>query len=77
MRGSQRLPSIPRRLAEGEGYDPGMREMEIEVWSDVVCSWCYIGKRRMEEASANCPLARKSRARGILSNSIPKCRARV
>lgn len=26
--------------------------MEIEVWSDVVCPWCYIGKRRLEQALA-------------------------
>jgi predicted DsbA family dithiol-disulfide isomerase len=24
--------------------------MRVEVWSDVVCPWCYIGKRRLEEA---------------------------
>ncbi|MAS53660.1 MAG: disulfide bond formation protein DsbA [Pimelobacter sp.] len=24
--------------------------MRIEIWSDVVCPWCYIGKRRLEEA---------------------------
>lgn len=24
--------------------------MKIEIWSDVVCPWCYIGKRRFEEA---------------------------
>ncbi len=24
--------------------------MQIEVFSDVVCPWCYIGKRRLEEA---------------------------
>jgi len=24
--------------------------VEIEVWSDVICPWCYIGKRRLEEA---------------------------
>jgi predicted DsbA family dithiol-disulfide isomerase len=24
--------------------------MEIQVWSDVVCPWCYLGKRRLEEA---------------------------
>jgi predicted DsbA family dithiol-disulfide isomerase len=27
-----------------------MQEMVIEVWSDVVCSWCYIGKRHLERA---------------------------
>jgi len=24
--------------------------MEIEIWSDVVCPWCYVGKRRFEKA---------------------------
>ncbi|RNL80476.1 DsbA family oxidoreductase [Nocardioides marmorisolisilvae] len=24
--------------------------MRIEIWSDVVCPWCYIGKRRLEAA---------------------------
>ncbi|WP_433007712.1 DsbA family oxidoreductase [Kribbella sp. CA-294648] len=24
--------------------------MRIDIWSDVVCPWCYIGKRRLEEA---------------------------
>ena len=26
---------------------PGLR---VEVWSDVVCPWCYVGKRRLEAA---------------------------
>ena len=26
--------------------------MEIEIWSDVICPWCYIGKRRIEAAVA-------------------------
>jgi predicted DsbA family dithiol-disulfide isomerase len=26
--------------------------MQIEIWSDVVCPWCYIGKRRLERALA-------------------------
>ena len=26
--------------------------MKVEVWSDVVCPWCYIGKRRFESALA-------------------------
>ena len=26
--------------------------MHIEVWSDVVCPWCFIGKRRLEQALA-------------------------
>jgi predicted DsbA family dithiol-disulfide isomerase len=24
--------------------------MRVEIWSDVVCPWCYIGKRRFEQA---------------------------
>lgn len=27
--------------------------MRIEIWSDVVCPWCYIGKRRLEKALAD------------------------
>ena len=26
--------------------------MKVEIWSDVVCPWCYIGKRRFEGALA-------------------------
>jgi predicted DsbA family dithiol-disulfide isomerase len=29
--------------------------MKIEVWSDVICPWCYIGKRRLEMALAKFP----------------------
>ncbi|MPQ98834.1 DsbA family oxidoreductase [Modestobacter sp. I12A-02628] len=31
--------------------------MQIEVWSDVVCPWCFIGKRRLEAALARFPHA--------------------
>ena len=24
--------------------------MQVEIWSDVICPWCYIGKRRFEAA---------------------------
>jgi predicted DsbA family dithiol-disulfide isomerase len=24
--------------------------VKVEIWSDVVCPWCYIGKRRLEQA---------------------------
>ena len=26
--------------------------LQVEIWSDVVCPWCYIGKRRFEKAAA-------------------------
>lgn len=29
--------------------------MKVEIWSDVVCPWCYIGKRRFESALAEFP----------------------
>ena len=27
-----------------------MAPLSIEIWSDVVCPWCYVGKRRIETA---------------------------
>ena len=29
--------------------------MIIEVWSDIVCPWCFIGKRRLDKAVAKLP----------------------
>jgi predicted DsbA family dithiol-disulfide isomerase len=29
--------------------------LNVEIWSDVVCPWCYIGKRRFEAALAAFP----------------------
>ena len=29
---------------------PDVERMKVEIWSDVVCPWCYIGKRRFETA---------------------------
>jgi predicted DsbA family dithiol-disulfide isomerase len=29
-----------------------MEPLKVEIWSDVVCPWCYIGKRRFESALA-------------------------
>jgi predicted DsbA family dithiol-disulfide isomerase len=33
----------------------GVLLMKIEVWSDYVCPFCYVGKRRLEEALAQFP----------------------
>ena len=30
-----------------------MPSVRIDIWSDVVCPWCYIGKRRFESALAD------------------------
>ena len=32
-----------------------MTAVEIDVWADVVCPWCYIGKRRLEQAIRESP----------------------
>lgn len=31
-----------------------MSVVQIDVWADVVCPWCYLGKRRLELAVAEC-----------------------
>ncbi|WP_434596774.1 DsbA family oxidoreductase [Streptomyces sp. A5-4] len=31
--------------------------LTVEIWSDVVCPWCYLGKRRWEAALARFPHA--------------------
>ncbi len=28
-------------------------KMQIEIWSDIMCPFCYIGKRKLEEALSN------------------------
>jgi predicted DsbA family dithiol-disulfide isomerase len=32
-----------------------MRPLHVQVWSDVACPWCYVGKRRLEAAIARAP----------------------
>ncbi len=34
-----------------DGSDP-RPVIRVDIWSDVVCPWCYIGKRRFEAAAA-------------------------
>ena len=36
-----------------------MEKMKIEVWSDVMCPFCYIGKRRLDRALEQFPEAEK------------------
>lgn len=48
-------PSVRRLTLEDESVvkptaGAHLHRMRIEVWSDVVCPWCYIGKRRLEAA---------------------------
>ncbi len=39
----------------GSGSGRVAASMKIEIWSDVACPWCYIGKRRFEAALAEFP----------------------
>jgi predicted DsbA family dithiol-disulfide isomerase len=32
--------------------DSAVPTIQVDIWSDVVCPWCYIGKRRFESALA-------------------------
>ncbi len=32
-----------------------MKKLRIDVWSDIACPWCYVGKRRLEAALARFP----------------------
>src|SRR5215831_9981760 len=27
-----------------------MAALDVEIWSDIACPWCYVGKRRFETA---------------------------
>jgi predicted DsbA family dithiol-disulfide isomerase len=31
------------------------KQLDLQVWSDIVCPWCYVGKRRLEAALAQFP----------------------
>ncbi len=33
----------------------GMKTLSVDVWSDIACPWCYVGKRRLEAALARFP----------------------
>ncbi|HRI70309.1 MAG TPA: DsbA family oxidoreductase [Polyangium sp.] len=32
-----------------------MKKLRIDIWSDIACPWCYVGKRRLEAALAQFP----------------------
>jgi predicted DsbA family dithiol-disulfide isomerase len=32
-----------------------MTELRVDVWSDIACPWCYVGKRRLERALTEFP----------------------
>lgn len=44
------LRSLWSSLDYGTEVEETMRPFKIEIYSDVVCPWCFIGKRRIESA---------------------------
>ena len=36
-----------------------MPSLKLEVWSDIACPWCYVGKRRLESALKQFPHAQE------------------
>jgi predicted DsbA family dithiol-disulfide isomerase len=34
-----------------------MKKLDVQIWSDIACPWCYVGKRRLEAALAGFPHA--------------------
>jgi len=45
------------RTAEETSMKITSREMIVDVWSDVVCPWCFIGKRRLEKGISEIKVA--------------------
>jgi predicted DsbA family dithiol-disulfide isomerase len=53
LRSGVRVP-VAGRLCWQEGIAAGRCcvIVDVEIWSDVVCPWCYLGKKRFEQALA-------------------------
>ncbi len=47
---SRERPEPPATGSGGVEPGPEASALTVEIWSDVVCPWCYIGKRRFEAA---------------------------
>src|SRR4051794_37033661 len=49
--GSERRPVVPPGGGAREAhYTARMANLRVDVWSDIACPWCYVGKRRLEAA---------------------------
>ncbi len=56
------MPRVPARVGRNAAPVPGRTNrarseevsppVKVEIWSDVMCPWCFIGKRRFEAALA-------------------------
>lgn len=48
--------TVSCQISENEKTKPvNSTKMEVEIWSDVMCPFCYIGKRKFEAALAQFP----------------------
>ncbi len=36
-----------------------MSKLRVDIWSDIACPWCFVGKRRLEAALAQLPAAQR------------------
>ena len=45
------------RPARPAGESPAVRQLQIDVWGDLACPWCYVGKSRLGKAIASSPHA--------------------
>ena len=45
-------PTEVAHFGDAASSNPPVKVMTIEIWSDVVCPFCYIGKRELERALA-------------------------
>ena len=43
--------------------------MDVEIWSDIACPWCYVGKRRFEAALAQFEHRGQNCSRSVLNDS--------
>jgi predicted DsbA family dithiol-disulfide isomerase len=41
---------MPERMRAARPLGRREAAVEVEIWSDIACPWCYIGKRRFERA---------------------------
>jgi len=46
--------SSPQQTSAGASAG---KQLQIDVWSDLACPWCYIGKNRLDQAIASSPHA--------------------
>src|SRR6185369_644502 len=57
-----------------------MTKLGVDVWSDIACPWCYIGKRRLESALARVP--HRDHVQGVwrafeLGSSVAQAESRI